>query len=37
VAGLIGAPLAVVTGGVATVVVVALMAWIYPTLRRFEA
>lgn len=37
VAGLIGAPLAVVTGGVATVVVVAVMAAMYPQLRRFDA
>jgi MFS family permease len=36
VAGLIGAPLAVVTGGVATIGVVVVMAWVYPQLRRFE-
>ena len=36
VAGLIGAPLAVVTGGVATVIIVGLMAWRYPQLRDFE-
>jgi MFS family permease len=36
VAGLIGAPLAVVSGGVATVAVVAVMAWLYPQLRSFE-
>jgi MFS family permease len=36
VAGLIGAPLAVVTGGVATVIVVAAMTYLYPHLRDFE-
>ncbi len=36
VAALIGAPMAVVTGGAAVLILVALMAWRYPVLRRYS-
>ena len=36
VAALFGAPLAIVTGGVATVVVTAVLAWRYPALRKYD-
>jgi MFS family permease len=37
VASAFGAPFAIVTGGIVTVVLVGLIAWKYPSLRRYEA